>query len=122
MTKAYAREADFQRDAKDLFDLILKPPAFHLHVPNEGKRSKWNGADLKRQGLLPGAADSIVFAPGQVVCFELKSKTGRQTDTQKEFQALCLACGIPYFVVYALDEIEHHLVECDVPLRIRQGL
>ena len=123
MSKMYTREADFQRDAKDLLDLILKPPCFHLHLPNEGKRSKWHGGELKRQGLLPGAADHLVFTPGgRTICFELKSKSGTQTDAQKDFQALCEVAGMPYFLVRTLDEIEAALVACAVPLRIRRGL
>lgn len=123
MKQTFAREADFQRAAKDLFDLILKPPAFHLHIPNEGKRSKWVGAELKRQGLLPGAADSLIFLPGgRIICFELKSESGRMTDGQSDFQALCEACQTPYFVVRTLAEIEHHLAACGVPTRIRAGL
>ena len=119
----YAREGDFQRDAKDLLDLILKPPAFAWHPPNEGKRSKATGGILKAQGMMAGAPDIVLFLPvGRVICFELKSKTGRMSDAQKDFRDLCIACGIPYFVVRTLAEIEDHLTACNVPTRVRSGL
>lgn len=53
-----------------------------------------------------GVADLIVFCEstfwGGFV--ELKARDGRLSDEQKEFQRLCVLCGIKYLVVRTLEE------------------
>jgi hypothetical protein len=44
----------------EYLDLAIGPFGW-LHVPNEGKRSARTGADLKRQGMKPGAPDVLIF-------------------------------------------------------------
>lgn len=72
---------------------------FALHIPNEGKRSFQEGLMLKALGLEPGAADYIILQsppdlPGcKGVCIEMKSKTGKATDAQKEWLTKARANG-----------------------------
>ncbi len=60
-----------------------------IHIPNEGKRSKREGAKLKRLGLRPGAPDIILpIANGKhnALFIELKRlEGGRVSPAQKEF-------------------------------------
>lgn len=60
-----------------------------IHIPNEGKRSKAEGARLKRIGLRPGVPDLILPIPknGKGGLFiELKrQKGGRVSENQKKW-------------------------------------
>lgn len=67
-----------------------------FHVPNGGKRGGKSGAMFKRQGTLAGVSDCIILdsvmdIPSMVtfkgVAIELKNKTGKVSDAQKEFMS-----------------------------------
>lgn len=118
MSKQFPKESQFQKAAMEYLRLVLMPPAFAFHVPNEGKRSKWAGAELKKQGMLPGAPDILIFYPnGKVIGFELKSATGTMTQGQKDFQAMAGQCGVPVTTIRTIDELEQTLSFCSVPVR-----
>ena len=59
------------------------------HVPNEGKRSKRTGAELKRQGMKKGFPDLQLLVPNKQYAglfIELKAdKTKRLSKEQKEW-------------------------------------
>lgn len=74
----------------------LKPDCVYFAVPNEGKRSKAEGARMKKLGLHPGAADVAFLARDRSCVIEFKTLTGSQTKDQKEFEAWCAANGIAY--------------------------
>lgn len=118
MTNTFPKESQFQKAAMEYLRLVLLPPAFAFHVPNEGKRSKWVGAELKKQGMLPGAPDILIFYPtGKVLGFELKSASGTMTQSQKDFQAMAGQCGVPVTTIRTIDELEQTLSLCSVPTR-----
>lgn len=60
-----------------------------MHVPNEGKRSKRYGAELKRMGLKAGFPDLGLLVPNKKYAglfIELKAdKTKSMTKEQKEW-------------------------------------
>lgn len=65
---------------------------FWIHPPNEGKRTPWRAAKLKKMGLLPGAVDILVLqappnSPGaRGVLLEMKRrKGGVVSPAQQEF-------------------------------------
>jgi hypothetical protein len=58
-----------------------------LHVPNGEKRNKITGAKLKRLGVLPGAADLLLWHKGYSFALELKAPGGRLSESQLEFMA-----------------------------------
>jgi VRR-NUC domain len=103
------RERDLQVAVAAILDLHERAGhCVYLHVPNEGRRSKWHGAELKRQGLKPGAPDFIVWLPkGQygvwwpVLCIELKSTRGILTDAQRKFSAAIHRLNHNYHIVKA---------------------
>ncbi len=65
---------------------------FFLHIPNESKRHRLEAICLKLLGLLPGAADYLIFdsppnrPDAKGVALEMKSLTGKSTDNQREFR------------------------------------
>ena len=74
-----------------------------IAVPNGGRRDKITGARLKREGVMSGVSDLIIYYFGKVFFAEIKlpptikvnKKTGKtyvakgyQTQSQKDFQAI----------------------------------
>ena len=83
-------------------------------VPNElgghGKAAMLRTARLKRIGLRPGVADLVVMLPGgKVVFVEVKTKTGRQSENQKDFQEKCFDLGFAYHLVRSVEDVQNCL-------------
>lgn len=77
---------------------------FH-HSPNEAKRSEVMGARLKAMGMRPGWPDLEILLPGgNVVFFEFKTKTGKQSMSQKETQLILEAIGHKYFIIRSAED------------------
>lgn len=53
-----------------------------------------------------GVADIILIDGGHAVFLEVKTKTGRQSPHQKEFQALVEEAGAEYFVVRSVEDVQ----------------
>ena len=51
-----------------------------------------------------GFPDLTAFVP-QLVFIEVKSLSGRQTDDQEEFQAMCERVGTPYILATSVDDV-----------------
>lgn len=83
---------------------FLKPPCVYLSVPNEGKRSVMQAARLKALGMTPGASDILLLRGGWCGVIEMKSRTGKQSENQKEFQAWCVSNCVPYALCRSCDE------------------
>ncbi|MCI8469356.1 MAG: VRR-NUC domain-containing protein [Eggerthellaceae bacterium] len=67
------------------------------HIPNEGKRSVYAGANLKRQGLRAGVPDlCIPVARGRYhsLYIEMKADGGKVTPKQAEWIALLRGQGM----------------------------
>ena len=60
-----------------------------------------------------GFPDLTAFIP-QLVFIECKSLTGRQTDEQEEFQAMCERVGIPYILATSVDDVIEGVEEVKV--------
>lgn len=76
-------------------------------VPNGGSRNKIEAANLKRQGATAGVADVICLIPKKgfaSLCLEFKTKIGRQSDEQKEFQRQAECCRSKYVVVRSVED------------------
>jgi hypothetical protein len=77
------------------------------HSPNGGKRDAREAARFKTMGVRPGFPDLILLHPSNgyhFLCIELKTKTGKQSDYQKEYQKLVEAEGGKYVVCRTLEE------------------
>lgn len=78
------------------------------HIPNEGKRSRIGGADLKKAGLKPGVPDlCLPIARGgwNALYIEMKKdRTCKCTKDQIDFQALLAHQGNFCCIAYGFDE------------------
>jgi hypothetical protein len=63
----------------------------------------------KKMGYCVGQPDMVVCRGGKVYFVELKTRTGRQSDEQKKFQAKAEAMGIPYLIWRNLEDCEKWL-------------
>jgi len=76
-------------------------------VPNGGRRDKTTAAKMKAEGVLAGVADLILLKPNSKYCallIEMKTRTGRQADTQHEWQRLIERDGYKYVVCRSLED------------------
>lgn len=82
-----------------------------LHPPNEGKRTPWQGAHLKRQGMKSGAPDILILEPppghpgARGVLIELKRESGGVvSEAQLKFFELAEPLGWMCKVCFGADE------------------
>lgn len=65
---------------------IQHPTALFTHIPNEGKRTKFEQFKLKYLGTKAGVPDVMVFTPNQFnngLAIELKAGYNKPTENQK---------------------------------------
>lgn len=85
------------------------------HPTNEGNGNRISGAIHKGEGTIPGVTDLLLFLPSEYdrmyfgLGLELKTDTGRQSQSQKDFQAMFQAAGYCYIVIRSLDEFRLHV-------------
>ena len=70
-------------------------------VPNGGLRKASEATLLKREGLLTGASDVVIMLPNKVIFMEFKTDDGKQSQKQKDFQAVCGVLGLEYYLVWS---------------------
>ena len=83
------------------------PEIVLMSIPNGGKRDPRVAAQMKREGVLPGAPDLLVAEPrsGQHGLFiEMKRSDGRTSKEQKELHAKLVDRGYAVEVCYSADE------------------
>ena len=65
------------------------------------------GNQLKAQGMVAGVADMTYLLPnGRIAFIEFKTPIGKQAEVQKQFQAVCTALEIPYFIIRTFDQFK----------------
>lgn len=77
------------------------------HSPNGGKRNAIEAAKFKQMGVRAGFPDLILLVPNRFYPFigiELKTKTGRLSEHQREYQKEFESIGAKYVVCRSLDE------------------
>ena len=80
-----------------------------IAVPNGGARNKVTGAILKAEGVVPGVSDLIFLLPNKNyhgLCIEMKTKTGRQSDSQKQWENLIKVVDYDYAIVRTFEEFQ----------------
>lgn len=86
---------------------ILKYRYSHLawnHSPNEGKRSEFQGKVLKGLGMTNGWPDLEILHDGTVLFVEFKTRTGRQSEAQKDVQKVLEGLGYVYVICRSVVE------------------
>lgn len=93
------------------------------HVPNEGNGNRVSGAIHKAEGTVAGVPDLLLFMPAEYLQpndkykimlnklihglgVEFKTKTGKQSQQQKDFQKIFEAAGYRYIIVRSFDEFK----------------
>ena len=76
------------------------------HVQNEGKRSKYEQSIIKSLGVVPGVADLNWLYKGVFYGIELKTPTGSQTKTQREWERVITQQGGIYVLIRSLEEFK----------------
>ena len=115
MAKRCNEEDRITRTIADYLRLAGKPGMIWYHVPNGGARNAITGANLKAMGVRPGVADfHLLFAKDGSLAshyVEVKTSTGRQSKSQKDFERDVLAIDddlehgeSAYHIVRSLDE------------------
>lgn len=83
-------------------------------IPNGGYRSKTTAGKMKAEGVLAGVSDLILLKPNahyHALLIEMKTRTGRQADSQREWQRLIEADGYKYIVCRSLDDFMREINE-----------
>lgn len=87
-----------------------------VHVPNgaslagDARQRAIQMANLKRDGLVPGFPDLLVYGrEGRMAHVEVKAEGGRQQDTQRECQQWLEGHGQRYAIWRSIDDAEASL-------------
>lgn len=92
---------------------------FASRIDSSGRRVSVAAAKAKREGLKPGVSDIMVLWAGRLICIELKTLKGRQSEEQKAWADTVTLAGAAYYVARSVEEVEEFLDTCGVPLRAR---
>lgn len=96
-----------QKSICQYLDLAQKQLDFEYYaVPNGGLRNIRVAAQLKAEGVKAGVSDLVLlFSYGKSFYAEVKTKTGKQSDSQKDFQQRIERLGFAYLLWRSVDEI-----------------
>lgn len=81
-------------------------------VPNGARRTAQNGARYKAEGMLAGVADLILLKSNKhfgALCIEMKTKSGTQQQTQKEWQKHAEEAGNKYVICRSLEDFRREV-------------
>lgn len=117
-TLTRASEADIQRACVQWFQLALHPNVAWCAIPNGGYRRRSEAARMKGLGTVPGAPDLVLwFPPGKSLCLEIKTDSGRISESQYWFAAKLEWCAVPYVICRSLDDVIEACRRFGVPTR-----
>ncbi len=83
----------------------VAPDCVAFAIPNGGSRNLLEAINLKKQGVLKGAADMLVVAPWLFLFLEFKAPGEKQEPAQKLFEKRVVINGACYEVVRSIDDI-----------------
>lgn len=75
-------------------------------IPNGGRRNALEAKIMKSEGVLAGFSDLIIIADRSVLFVEVKTKTGRQSESQKKFQTDVERLGFQYSICRSLQDFQ----------------
>lgn len=80
----------------------------YFAIPNGGMRNIGVARKLKAEGVKAGVADLFIMQGNQLhngLFIEVKTMTGKQQETQKDFEKLAFKNKYCYEIVRSLDEL-----------------
>ena len=78
-----------------------------IHIPNEGKRTRWEGKRMQRMGLRAGTPDYLVQKDGQPVGWiEFKFGKNKLSPSQKSFKDYVEKSGVKFATVWTFEEFK----------------
>lgn len=86
-------EATIQRRFLDVMAMVA-PKVLLVGIPNAGRRSRWEGQQRKREGMVAGFPDVLAFFDGGVMAIEFKSGKGSLSKEQKATLDRLVGLGI----------------------------
>jgi len=98
-------EEDIQSSCVTWFRLSY-PQYVIFACPNGGSRNRLEAINMKRSGVLAGVSDLIIIAERAVLFVEMKTKTGRQRESQKAFQSNIERLGFEYKICRSLSSFQ----------------
>ena len=104
-------ERSLQITSKQWFDASL-PDVLAFHVSNESffgedrERAIIQMSMLKKQGFLPGVSDWLLFWPKRRAAIELKTATGKLSESQERFRDRWTATGGGFAVCRTMEDID----------------
>ena len=105
------QESDIQISCVKWFRLQY-PRYIIFAVPNGGTRKKVEMVFMLQEGILPGVADLIICGDrGKILFVEMKTKTGRQSPHQKDFEEKVTKLGFQYNICRSLEDFMHTVRE-----------
>ena len=78
-------------------------------VPNGGRRDAVTGARLKAEGVVHGVSDLILLKSNRhygALCIEMKTRSGKQSDSQKKWEQEAVKNGSKYIVCRSFEEFK----------------
>ena len=101
-------ESQLQQSCKRWFDYKYSDLSkMCIAIPNGGARNKTEAAIMKAEGVTAGAPDMALLigrSGYNTLCIEFKTDKGRQSDTQKAWQADAEKNENKYFICRSLDQ------------------
>jgi len=107
-TKRKKRPEASLQDAAVKYLLLKKWLVIRLNsgvMRSEATQMPFRSYIISNTGTSAGAPDLLAWKGGFSLLIELKSAKGRQTDSQRKFQALCAEHGVYYTVCRELNEL-----------------
>lgn len=109
------KESALQKACVGWFRLQYRSRARLLFaVPNGGGRTRIEASIMNGEGVLAGVADLIYLESRGgygSLCIEMKTRTGRQSPEQKEWQKAAEAGGNRYVVCRSFDDFKAAIEE-----------
>ncbi|KKK89499.1 hypothetical protein LCGC14_2732490 [marine sediment metagenome] len=100
------KEADLKRTVQEYLDWGQNQGRWLYLRLNAGNFIEVRGNTRRRvMGCQPGTSDFVVITNISTSFIELKSEKGKQSETQKEFQAKVEELGCYYFIIRSIEKL-----------------
>lgn len=88
---------------------------FATYCPYGEQRNIATGAMLKKKFTRKGVPDYMLIKDGEVIWLEFKTRTGKQSSSQEEFEEMCKKSNnMYYYIVRSIEEainvLRDHLI------------